>query len=80
MTQAATLAGIVENPSKYDPILDPTLALERRNTVLARMAQTNNGLTAAQAMADEAKPLGLSVSVPQSGCTSSSAATPTPRP
>src|SRR5579864_2172553 len=72
VTQAATLAGIVENPSKYDPILDPTLALERRNTVLARMAQTNSGLTAAQATADEAEPLGLHISVPQSGCTSSS--------
>ena len=75
VTQAATLAGIVENPSKYDPIVNPTMALERRNTVLARMAQTNNGLTAAQATADEAKPLGLKVSVPESGCTSSSVGT-----
>ena len=72
VTQAATLAGIVENPSKYDPILNPTLALERRNTVLARMAQVNSGLTAAQATVDEAEPLGLHISVPQSGCTSSS--------
>jgi len=72
VTQAATLAGIVENPSKYDPIVDPAMALERRNTVLARMAQTDNGLTSAQATADEAKPLGLNVSVPESGCTSSS--------
>jgi len=72
VAQAATLAGIVENPSKYDPILDPGLALKRRNTVLARMAQTDNGLTAAQAAAAEAKPLGLSVSVPESGCEASS--------
>ena len=72
VTQAATLAGIVENPSAYDPILHPATALERRNTVLARMAQTNNGLTAAQAMADEAKPLGLNVAEPESGCQSSS--------
>ena len=72
VTQAATLAGIVENPSKYDPIQDPAMAVERRNTVLARMAQTNNGLTTAQAVADEAKPLGLNVSVPESGCESSS--------
>jgi membrane peptidoglycan carboxypeptidase len=75
VTQAATLAGIVENPSKYDPIVDPTLALQRRNTVLARMAQTNNGLTAAQAAADEKLPLGLHVSVPQSGCESSTVGT-----
>ena len=72
VTQAATLAGIVENPSKYDPIRFPAIALQRRDTVLARMAQTNNGLTAAQAAADEAKPLGLNVSTPQSGCESSS--------
>jgi membrane peptidoglycan carboxypeptidase len=72
VTQAATLAGIVENPSQYDPIVDPTAALQRRNTVLARMAQTDTGLTAAQATADEAKPLGLNVSVPQSGCEASS--------
>jgi membrane peptidoglycan carboxypeptidase len=75
VTQAATLAGIVENPSKYDPIQDPTMAVTRRNTVLARMAQTNSGLTAAQAKVDEAKPLGLNVSVPQSGCESASVGT-----
>jgi membrane peptidoglycan carboxypeptidase len=75
VTQAATLAGIVENPSKYDPILDPKVALTRRNTVLARMAQTSNGLTAAQATIDEAKPLGLHVAVPQSGCESASVGT-----
>jgi membrane peptidoglycan carboxypeptidase len=75
VTQAATLAGIVENPSKYDPITDPTMAVARRNTVLARMAQTNNGLTTAQATADEAKPLGLNVSTPQSGCTAASVGT-----
>ena len=75
MTQAATLAGIVENPSKYDPITDPATALTRRNTVLARMAQTNIGLTAAEAKADEATPLGLHVSVPESGCTATSVGT-----
>ncbi len=68
VTQAATLAGIVENPTAYDPIDYPKVALTRRNTVLARMAQTNNGLTAAQAAKDEAKPLGLDVSIPESGC------------
>ena len=72
VTQAATLAGIVENPHKYDPVQNPAVALERRNTVLARMAQTNNGLTAAEATADEAKPLGLKVAIPENGCQSSS--------
>jgi membrane peptidoglycan carboxypeptidase len=75
VTQAATLAGIVENPSKYDPIADPATALTRRNTVLARMAQTNTGLTAAQAAVDEKQPLGLHVSVPESGCEASSVGT-----
>jgi membrane peptidoglycan carboxypeptidase len=70
--QAATLAGIVENPSAYNPIAHPVTALQRRNTVIARMAQTNNGLNAAQAKAAEAKPLGLHVSAPQSGCQSAS--------
>jgi len=75
VTQAATLAGIVENPSKYDPIEAPATALTRRNTVLARMAQTGAGLSAAQAAADEKQPLGLHVSVPESGCESSSVGT-----
>jgi len=75
VTQAATLAGIVENPTQYDPIMHPGVSLERRNTVLARMATTNNGLTAAQAEVDEAKPLGLSGSEPQSGCEASSVGT-----
>ncbi len=75
VTQAATLAGIVENPTAYDPIAHPQTALTRRDTVLARMAATDNGLTAAQAKADETKPLGLHVAVPQSGCQSSSVGT-----
>ena len=36
------------------------------------MAQTDNGLTAAEAAADEAKPLGLKFAIPESGCQSSS--------
>ena len=75
VTQAAMLAGIVENPSRYDPHKYPDLALTRRNTVLARMAQTNNGLTAAEAKTDEAKPLGLKYAPPPSGCTSPSVGT-----
>jgi membrane peptidoglycan carboxypeptidase len=69
LTQAALLAGIVENPTMYDPIAHPAVALERRNTVLARMAQVGS-LTAAAAKAAEAKPLGINESVPASGCSS----------
>jgi membrane peptidoglycan carboxypeptidase len=72
LTQAATLAGIVENPSKYDPITDPQYALERRNTVLARMAATGNGITAAQAAAAEKEPLGLNPGQAQSDCEAAS--------
>jgi membrane peptidoglycan carboxypeptidase len=75
VTQAATLAGIVENPSAYDPIHHAAMARTRRDTVLARMAQTDNGLTQAQADAARAKPLGLHVSIPESGCESSSVGT-----
>ena len=75
LTQAATLAGIVENPAQYDPINNPATALTRRNTVLARMAATNNGITTAQALAAEKAPLGLSTAPAQSGCEASTVGT-----
>ncbi|MFL0516003.1 transglycosylase domain-containing protein [Brevibacterium luteolum] len=37
IAQAATLAGIVRNPSKYNPQRDEAAVLERRNTVLGQM-------------------------------------------
>ena len=37
IVQAAMLAGLVRNPSAYDPLQHPKTALERRNTVLSRM-------------------------------------------
>lgn len=39
LKQAATLAGIVRNPYKFAPTLNPKSATQRRNTVLMRMAQ-----------------------------------------
>ena len=75
LTQAATLAGIVENPTQYNPIAHPLTAIQRRNTVLARMAQTNNGITAAQAATAEKAPLGLQSAQAQSGCTSTTVGT-----
>src|ERR1700730_16250892 len=60
MLQAATLAGIVENPSQYDPLTNPATAVERRNTVLARISQTNpTVLSAADAAKLEQHKLGL---------------------
>jgi membrane peptidoglycan carboxypeptidase len=72
LRQAALLAGIVENPAAYNPLLHESAARERRNTVLARMAQLGY-ITKSQAAADEAKPLGLRQTTPQSGCTSTTA-------
>jgi membrane peptidoglycan carboxypeptidase len=67
LTQAALLAGLVQSPSRYDPVNDEQEALARRNTVLARMAQLGD-ITAAQAAAAEKTPLGLKVSAPKNGC------------
>ena len=33
LTEAATLAGIIQYPSHFDPISNPDACLERRNTV-----------------------------------------------
>jgi membrane peptidoglycan carboxypeptidase len=70
MSQAATLAGIVENPSLYDPLTNPTTSLERRNTVLARITQTNpTKLGAADAAKLEQGKLVLHSGTVESGCT-----------
>ncbi|HMD25391.1 MAG TPA: transglycosylase domain-containing protein, partial [Streptosporangiaceae bacterium] len=74
MTQAATLAGIVENPTQYDPVAYPTVSLTRRNTVLARIAQTNpTALSLADAKVLEATKIGVHQGAKQSGCTASTA-------
>jgi membrane peptidoglycan carboxypeptidase len=75
LPQAATLAGMVENPSLYNPLLggkNAAATLTRRNTVLARMAQLGD-ITNEQAVAAGKQQLGLNPSMPQSGCTSQSA-------
>ncbi len=38
-TQAALIAGLPQAPSEYNPFLDPTAALKRRNEVLHAMAE-----------------------------------------
>ena len=37
LPEAALLAGLPANPTAYDPVSNPTRALDRRNTVLALM-------------------------------------------
>ncbi|MFF7543714.1 transglycosylase domain-containing protein [Streptomyces canus] len=67
LEQSALLAGIVQSPSRYDPVNDEAEATKRRNTVLQRMAEVGD---VSQADADKAKeqPLGLKVSKPKNGC------------
>ncbi len=39
LTEAATLIGLLQNPSLYDPRIRPEKTLERRNTVLGQLAK-----------------------------------------
>ncbi len=73
LPQAAMLAGMVENPSLYDPTLNPVQSENRRNVVLARMLQLHD-ITRAQELQAKAAPLGLHITQQQTGCTSASAA------
>ncbi len=74
LPQAALLAGMVENPTGYDPFTNPAMAMQRRDTVLARMAQTGV-LSSEAAAAAEKLPLGLHSAVPDNGCTQAVAGT-----
>ncbi|MEZ0069532.1 membrane peptidoglycan carboxypeptidase [Streptacidiphilus sp. MAP12-20] len=65
--QAAVLAGMVQSPTYYDPILYPDIALKRRNVVLEKMAEYGS-ISAAQATAAKATPLGLNPHKAQEGC------------
>lgn len=57
--QSALLAGIIRSPSALDPRVAPEAALERRNVVLASMAE-QGWLTDAEAAALREEPLGVS--------------------
>jgi len=72
LADAADLAGMVENPAAYNPITNPATSLERRNTVIARMAQLRM-ISKATAKATENQPLGAHLHLPQNGCSSSTA-------
>ncbi len=56
--EIALLVGLVKGPSYYDPRRYPQRALTRRNLVLEEFAQTGL-MTATQARAAEASPLGI---------------------
>ncbi|MCK1795055.1 transglycosylase domain-containing protein [Streptomyces sp. XM4193] len=65
--EAALLAGIVQSPSRYDPINDEAEGLKRRNVVLGRLA-ANGDISRAQLAKLRETPLGLKVSTPRNGC------------
>ncbi|MEV6652743.1 transglycosylase domain-containing protein [Streptomyces sp. NPDC051219] len=67
LEEAALLAGIVQSPSRYDPVNDTEEATKRRNIVLQRMADVRD---ISQIEADRAKekPIRLKVSKPKNGC------------
>jgi membrane peptidoglycan carboxypeptidase len=72
LRQAALLAGLVKNPTAYDPTNDPDRARNRRDVVLNRMLELN---VISQTEADRAmrRGLGLDVTPSRNGCVSSRA-------
>ncbi|WP_406726273.1 transglycosylase domain-containing protein [Streptomyces sp. GD-15H] len=67
LQESALLAGLVQSPSRYDPVNDEAEATKRRNVVLARMAQVGD-ISQEQAAEASQAPLGLKVSKPNNGC------------
>ena len=72
LSQAATLAGLVQNPSRFDPTQYPERAQNRRDDVLDAMV---NAGYISQVQADQAKAVPVSVDLDPAelpnGCTSS---------
>jgi membrane peptidoglycan carboxypeptidase len=56
LTEAAMLAGLVQNPAAFDPLEHPAAAVQRRDIVLQRMARLHY-ITRARARAAEDQPL-----------------------
>jgi len=65
VAEGALLVGMLKGPSQYSPRTQPKRALERRNLVLAQMAQTGS-LSEEQLRSEQAAPLGV-VSRPPRG-------------
>ncbi len=60
--EAATLVGMVNKPTRYNPALNPERSLERRNLVISRMEQ-NGFITAAERDSIQQVPITLSYQV-----------------
>ena len=67
LDQAATLAGVINNPSFYDPVTRPDHALARRNLVLDKMLEQGRITTAAHSRA-ASSPVGLDLHPTGQGC------------
>ncbi|GAA3488146.1 MULTISPECIES: transglycosylase domain-containing protein [Streptomyces] len=67
LEEAALLAGLVQSPTRYDPVNDSAEATKRRNVVLQRMADIRE-ISPAEAARAKAAPLKLNVSRPKNGC------------
>ncbi|MBM7437624.1 transglycosylase domain-containing protein [Streptomyces sp. HB132] len=67
LEEAAMLAGLVQSPTRYDPVNDAEEATKRRNIVLQRMAAVGS-ISQDEADKAVAAPLQLKVSKPNSGC------------
>ncbi|MGK2876633.1 MAG: transglycosylase domain-containing protein [Nocardioides sp.] len=72
LPQAATLAGLVKNPSGYDPTQHPETAQERRNVVLDRMWELSAIKRSAWKQARKSD-LDLNVISNKNGCVNSTA-------
>jgi membrane peptidoglycan carboxypeptidase len=72
LPEAATLAGIVQQPTAFDPLRNPDLSAKRRNVVLRRMADQGY-ITATQAEQASLTPMSsvLAPSRVTNGCTTS---------
>jgi len=67
LEEAALLAGLVQSPSRFDPVNAPAEATKRRNMVLQRMADLGD-ITQAKADKAKASPIKLKVKKPKNGC------------
>ncbi len=70
LAEAAMLAGLVQNPTKFDPTNNPAQARERRDVVLNRMAELNV-ISNTEARRAKAKPVRLRITKSNNGCVSS---------
>ncbi|WP_282696121.1 transglycosylase domain-containing protein [Streptomyces sp. CC208A] len=65
--EAAMMAGLVQSPSRFDPINDLEEATKRRNIVLQRMADVGD-ISQAEMEKAKAAPIKLKVKTPRNGC------------